>query len=170
MKKILTLLGLTVVVGLLAVANLQWRQKQKMVQVPVTIAADGGMVLPASGTATSGSTLSVSVPIGQLTDAQKITLLRAEAKKRHINWYIRCFDFGDDHFAGRAWPADHTESEANSSYIEDGGIPSWFGTAQTQGDMAAKLYELIQGTPNIRPHHKPVDKIGPHDCPPELRG
>lgn len=107
----------------------------------------------------------------ELTATEKIKLLRAEAKKRKLSWYIHCADWLDDpnrQFAGRAYPRG---SDPGAHWIEEGAPSTWFEMGATEADTAYLLYVSIQGPANIVPPHRPAEKSAAHkQCPPELRG
>jgi hypothetical protein len=105
------------------------------------------------------------------TDKEKISLLRTEAHKRGLTWYVICFDSpsrdpGDTFFAA----AFVSAKAMHATYIEDGAEPWWAEHGASQADAAYALYKSIQQMPNVHPDHKPVEEHEHKYCPPELRG
>ena len=91
----------------------------------------------------------------ELTDEQKIDLLRNEAQKRGLKWKVTSCYWNwnkpdQTQFLGQAVQ----QNAPFSSYIEDGAVPYWLVSGKTQGDAAYQLYLSIQGNPNWEPRHK----------------
>ena len=105
------------------------------------------------------------VAIKDLTDEQKVSLLRTEAKKRGIKWRIFCVpkkDYEDQHYQADAFqPSDHSEL---SRYVEDGAKDWWAEDAPTPAEAAYLLSQSIQGTPSMTVYHKPAYMVNPSDC------
>jgi hypothetical protein len=98
-----------------------------------------------------------------LTDAQKIELLRQSAKDHHLDWHIFCVKYtakDPDEFQGTAWSADQGDVTTTDR---------WMQTGATQAEAAYNLYTSIQGAPT-HPAEKPEHEDLPYICPlPELR-
>lgn len=105
----------------------------------------------------------------QLTDDQKISLLRAEAKKRGLKWRVICESGEEDRFVGWAVKA----GEPWGIYAEEGVTGFWMEhEASSQADAALQLYRAIQHPPSLY-HRDPEPPPSQHVhkiCPPELRG
>jgi hypothetical protein len=110
-----------------------------------------------------------AAPEQHLTDAQKISLLRVEAHKRHLRWYVHCYpsDDGKDLVLAVAWPR---ENDRPNNIIEKGGKGMWIDVEHImQADAAYALYQSIQQPMTHPPEH--AEPLHPHkQCPPELRG
>jgi hypothetical protein len=135
------------------------KQKPKMVQVPVskTISQSDGAV----------TEVVVPVAESELTDAQKIALLRAEAHKRHLRWRVWCADLGPD-WMFQGWavqPGDNFYI-----YAENGAKPNWNSHGATQAEAAYNLFAAIQQAPDDPMHKTRVEAHEHKQCPPELRG
>ena len=100
----------------------------------------------------------------ELTDVDKVSLLRSEAKKRGLNWKVFCVpktDFMDQHYQASATQAGVPYETA---YIEDGGKDWWAAAANTPAEAAFELYKAIQGAPTQHADHQPGYVINPDDC------
>lgn len=109
-------------------------------------------------------------PTPELSDKDKIGLLRAEAHKRGLRWHIFCTDWMSDpnwQFQGQVI----SPGSEFGVYIEDGAVkPSWIEHGATQADTAYALYQSIQQSPNTETLHNPQLANHKKMCPPELRG
>ena len=104
--------------------------------------------------------------VKDLTDEQKVSLLREEAKKQNIRWEIICVPKIDNeksqHYQAEAFQSsDHSE---DSRYIEDGAKGWWAETAPTPAEAAYLLSQSIQKSPNIPVVHKPAYMENGSDC------
>ncbi len=104
--------------------------------------------------------------VPQLTDAQKIDLLRQEAKKQGMAWDVFCTKWYEDEpesFLGAAHRVGERADDLHDRWLE---------SAPTQADAAYALYLSIQGAPTHPA--RPPDKPNPHRpyiCPmPRLHG
>jgi hypothetical protein len=105
-----------------------------------------------------------------LTDADKIALLRAEAKRKGLRFYIHCQDGLGEGWEFVAWAGSKKYPEDSMfNYAEEGGHDGWFAHASTEAEAAYQLYLAIQRPENHLALHKMPTK--PHkQCPPPLRG
>ena len=105
------------------------------------------------------------VAVKDLTDEQKVGLLRSEAKKRGIRWEIMCVpksDYEPEHYQGDAFQPD--DKSETSRYAEDGAKDWWAETAPTPAEAAYVLSKSIQSAPNITVDHKSLYVDNPSDC------
>lgn len=120
-------------------------------------------------TATTQKAPVILVP--EPSDKDKIALLRAEAHKRGLRWYVHCAEIQptphDKFFASAT---DKREKPGAGQYIEQGALPWWAEYGETQADAAYKLYFSIQQAPNVYPYHRPAEEHDHKFCPPEIRG
>lgn len=111
-----------------------------------------------------------ALPTPQLSDKEKIALLRAEAHKRGLKWSISCEgDYFHDPAKKFFAEAKHKSNPDLAHYIEDGALPWWGAFGGTQAEAAYNLYQEIQQPEGQQPEHRPHEPDRKM-CPPELRG
>ena len=126
----------------------------------------------ASRPVTAAPTQAENMPntIPPLSDKQKIALLRDEAKKRGLRWFVRCASVsfhGEDSFVGIA--EDKKQKEKWLNYEDEGALPSWAVIKPTESEVVYALYLAIQQPPNRQPRKRELEPKKKH-CPPELNG
>jgi hypothetical protein len=112
-----------------------------------------------------------TVAIEELTDKQKISLLRSEAHALGLRWRILCTDDNDERYRFLAEAEWKTKTEPFILYVEDGAQPRWVEFGKSQADAAFNLYQSLKDnpTPTHQPLHKP-DFRKPKHCPPIIHG
>lgn len=140
-------------------------QTLALVAMGLAVAGCGRKMITVTGDGTGdGKAAAVVVQERKLTDEQKFTLLRTEARKRGLKWKIICLGgLGDRGFAG--WAV--RKREPFTQYVEEGGKGSWWAvhSNRTQADAAYELYQAIQGNPD-----EPIHRKAKPECPPILEG
>lgn len=107
-------------------------------------------------TVSDGGGGEVVKPVRQLTEKEKIGLLRTEAAKRGMHWKIFCTSTYTDEPESYQGVAAWTEQSLSAVYEDDGLTDEWMkGNQPTQADAALALYYAIQGPPT-----HPVKKWG----------
>jgi hypothetical protein len=110
--------------------------------------------------AVAGTNLTAN-PVKPLTDAQKVALLRKQAKYEGLDWEIFCVPKQDDE--PRHYEASAVEhGKQTLTYIEEGGGNWWAENGGTPADAAYALYKDIQGPPDFWAPHKP--EVVPGGC------
>lgn len=124
-----------------------------------TVPQEGQTIQPEDGS----KAFVVPTRPAQLTDDQKIELLRQSAKEHHLAWHVFCTKSAakdPDEFQGTAWSADQNDVTTTDRWMQAGA---------TQAEAAYNLYISIQGAPT-HPAEKPEHYDLPYICPmPELR-
>lgn len=114
--------------------------------------------------------ISVSPPAAVLTGGQKVALLRSEAKKRGLEWFIFCVPRSDgalSYYQGQAWLKGTTRFGRDANFYIEEGVRDWWAVGsgerpQTPQDAAFLLYQKVQGPPNEIAEHKPKEIAWKH--------
>ncbi len=117
-------------------------------------------------------TKTVQVEERELTDEQKLTLLRTETHKRGLRWRIFCTSDPEPRYNFLAEAEIKTHSEPFILYVEDGGQAQWAGFGDTQASAAYNLLQSIEANaePPHQAQHRPDFRTKEKMCPPELHG
>lgn len=90
-----------------------------------------------------------------LRDADKVAILRQEAKIRHLRWMVYCIPKTAGYDGGFQASAEHDDVPVGTIYIEDGAKDFWIARGPTAADAAYELSKIIHDPPSHHPMNKP---------------
>lgn len=95
-------------------------------------------------------------PVPEPTPQQKVALLRYEAKKRGLHWYVFCVPGHEGDPNSYQADAFQPGDDGTSRFVEDGAKDSWAQDSSTPEDAAYLLYKSITSEgPTQRARNKP---------------